>query len=112
MTAAPADFVDRHQLIVTGKGGVGKTTTAAALALLAAERGKRTLVCELDAKGNLSSFLECGKTEFEPREVQPNLFAMSMDSEESLKEYLSLQLRLPFLGRIGPIARIFEYVAT
>jgi anion-transporting ArsA/GET3 family ATPase len=109
---APADLLDRRLLIVTGKGGVGKTTTAAALALLAAERGKRTLVCELDAKGNLASFLECGPTKFEPREVAPQLYAMSMDSEESLKEYLSLQLRLPFLGRIGPIARIFEYVAT
>ncbi len=109
---APADLLDRRLLIVTGKGGVGKTTTAAALAQLAADRGKRTLVCELDAKGNLSSFLECGQSKFEPREVGPNLFAMSMDSEESLKEYLSIQLRLPLLVRIGPLNRIFEYVAT
>ncbi len=109
---APADLLDRRLLIVTGKGGVGKTTAAAALAQLAADRGKRTLVCELDAKGNLSSFLECGQTKFEPREVGPNLFAMSMDSEESLKEYLSIQLRLPLLVRIGPLNRIFEYVAT
>ncbi len=109
---APADLLDRRLLIVTGKGGVGKTTTAAALAQLAADRGKRTLVCELDAKGNLSSFLECGKTTFTPREVGHNLFAMSMDSEESLKEYLSIQLRLPLLVRIGPLNRIFEYVAT
>ncbi|MEY2418692.1 MAG: hypothetical protein QOG90_1372 [Actinomycetota bacterium] len=109
---APADLLDRRLLIVTGKGGVGKTTTSAALAQLAADRGKRTLVCELDAKGNLSHFLECGPTRFEPREVSHNLFAMSMDSEESLKEYLSLQLRLPLLVRIGPLNRIFEYVAT
>ena len=107
-----ADLLDRRLLIVTGKGGVGKTTTSAALAQLAADRGKRTLVCELDAKGNLSHFLECGPTKFEPREVSPNLFAMSMDSEESLKEYLSLQLRLPLLVRIGPLNPIFEYVAT
>lgn len=110
--SAPADLLDRRLLIVTGKGGVGKTTTAAALAQLAADRGKRTLVCELDAKGNLSSFLECPKTGFAPREVSPNLFAMSMDTEESLKEYLSIQLKLPLLVRIGPLNRIFEYVAT
>lgn len=109
---APADLLDRRLLIVTGKGGVGKTTTAAALAQLAADRGKRTLVCELDAKGNLSSFLECPQTSFVPREVSPNLFAMSMDTEESLKEYLSIQLKLPLLVRIGPLNRIFEYVAT
>ncbi len=109
---APADLLDRRLLIVTGKGGVGKTTVAAALAQLAADRGKRTLVCELDAKGNLAAFLESGPTAFKPREAGPNLFAMSMDPEESLKEYLSLQLRLPLLVRIGPLNRIFEYVAT
>jgi anion-transporting ArsA/GET3 family ATPase len=37
---------------------------------------------------------------------------MSMDPEESLKEYLTLQLRLPLMARIGPLARIFEFVAT
>ncbi|MDP1794138.1 MAG: ArsA family ATPase [Acidimicrobiales bacterium] len=109
---APADLLDRRLLIVTGKGGVGKTTVAAALAQLAADRGKRTLVCELDAKGNLAAFLECGPTKFAPREAGPNLFAMSMDPEESLKEYLSLQLKLPLLVKIGPLNRIFEYVAT
>lgn len=109
---APADLLDRRLLIVTGKGGVGKTTVAAALGQLAADRGKRTLVCELDAKGNLAAFLECGPTKFKEREAGPNLWAMSMDPEESLKEYLSLQLRLPLLVKIGPLNRIFEYVAT
>src|SRR4029453_1021979 len=37
---------------------------------------------------------------------------MSMDTEDSLKEYLTLQLRLPLMARIGPLARIFEFVAT
>ncbi|MGH8879310.1 MAG: ArsA-related P-loop ATPase, partial [Stackebrandtia sp.] len=94
-----------HVHVVTGKGGVGKTTVAAGLALLAAERGKRTLVCEVDAKGSLAGSFEVADTSFEPREVQPRLFAMSMDTEESLKEYLSLQLKLPLVTRIGPIAR-------
>ena len=106
------DLLERKLLFVTGKGGVGKTTVAAALALIAAERGKRTLVCEFDAKGNLADFFESGRTKFEPRQVVPNLFAMSMDAEASLKEYLTLQLRLPLMARIGPLARIFEFVAT
>jgi anion-transporting ArsA/GET3 family ATPase len=110
--AAPPDLLDRRLLFVTGKGGVGKTTVAAALAYLAAQRGKRTLVCEFDAKGNLADFLEAGPTRFTPREVSPGLWAMSMDTEDSLKEYLSLQLRMPLLTKIGPLARIFEYVAT
>jgi anion-transporting ArsA/GET3 family ATPase len=44
--------------------------------------------------------------------VQHSLWAMSMNTEASLKEYMSLQLRLPLLSRIGPLARTFEFVAT
>ena len=106
------DLLDHKLLFVTGKGGVGKTTVAAALALLGAERGKRTLVCEIDAKGNLADFFETGPTHFEEREIAPRLFAMSMDTEASLKQYLSIQLKLPLVARVGPLARIFEFVAT
>ncbi len=44
--------------------------------------------------------------------MSPGLFAMSMDTEESLKEYLSLQLKIPVLARIGPLARTFDFVAN
>lgn len=106
------DLLDRRLLFVTGKGGVGKTTVAAGLALAAAQRGKRTLVCEVDAKGNLADVFEARRTGWEPTEIQPGLFAMSMSTEESLKEYLRLQLRVPLLGRIGPLARSFDFVAN
>jgi anion-transporting ArsA/GET3 family ATPase len=105
-------LLDRRLLFVTGKGGVGKTTVAAALGLLGARLGKRTLVCEVDAKGNLAEFYEAGPTAFKAREIQDGLWAMSMDTEESLKEYLSLQLKLPLLSRIGPLARTFDFIAT
>lgn len=105
-------LLDRQLLFVTGKGGVGKSTVAAALALLGASQGKRTLVGEVDAKGNLADFLAVERTSFQPVEVQPNLWAMSMDPEESLREYLQLQLRLPVMARIGPLNRVFEFVAT
>src|SRR4051795_4116749 len=106
------DLLDRKLIFVTGKGGVGKTTVAAALALLGASQGKKTLLCEVDAKGNLSDFFETGPTRFEEREIQPNLWAMSMDTEASLKQYLALQLKLPLVARIGPLARMFDFVAT
>ena len=54
MGAAP-DLLDRRLLFFTGKGGVGKSTVTAATALLAAERGKRVLLVEVDAKGNLTA---------------------------------------------------------
>ena len=105
-------LIDRRLLFVTGKGGVGKSTVAAGIALLAAEQGKRTLVCEVDAKGGLAGFYEASPTSFEPTEVQPRLWAMTMDTEASLKEYLSLQLKLPLVARIGPLARTFDFVAN
>jgi anion-transporting ArsA/GET3 family ATPase len=106
------DLLDRKLIFVTGKGGVGKTTVAAALGWLAAAEGKRTLVCEVDAKGNLADFYETGPTAFEEREIVPRLWAMSMDTEASLRQYLALQLKLPLAARIGPIAKMFDFVAS
>lgn len=108
----PPDLLDRSLLFVSGKGGVGRTTVAAALGLVAAGRGKRTLLCEVDSKGNLSDFLECRDLRFKEAQVMPNLYAMAMDTEESLREYLKLNVRVPIVGRLGPVARAFDFVAT
>ncbi len=106
------DLLDRKLIFVTGKGGVGKTTVAASLALLAAGRGKRTLVCEVDAKGNLADFYETRATGFNEREISPGLWAMSMDTEASLRQYLAIQLKIPLVARVGPLARMFDFVAS
>jgi anion-transporting ArsA/GET3 family ATPase len=105
-------LLDRRLLFVTGKGGVGKTTVAAAIGVLAARLGQRTLVAEVDAKGNLADFFEVPVTTFEPRELAPGLFAMTMHTEDSLKEYLRLQLKIPLVARLGPLARTFDFVAN
>lgn len=108
----PLALLDRRLVFVTGKGGVGKTTIAAALAQLAASQGKRTLLCEVDAKGDVSGVFETGPMEFRERKIAPHLWAMSMDTEASLKEYLSLHLKIPLLSRVGPLARTFDFVAN
>lgn len=105
-------LLDRKLVFFSGKGGVGKTSVAAAFALLAAQRGKRVLVCEVDAKGSLADVFEADPITWAPRELAPGLFAMAMNTEESLKEYLSMQLKIPLLARIGPLARSFDFVAT
>ena len=61
MSGTGPGLLDRRLLFVTGKGGVGKTSIAAGLALLSAQRGRRTLVCEIDAKGDLADSFECGR---------------------------------------------------
>ena len=96
---------------VTGKGGVGKTTVAAAIAEVAARHGRRTLLCEMDAKGALANAFDVGELAFEPTEVAPDLFAMAMNTEDSLREYLRLFVKIPLLGRIGPLASTFDFVA-
>jgi len=104
-------LLDLELVFVTGKGGVGKTTVAAAIAEVAARRGKRVLVCEMDAKGALATAFEVAELEFEPTEVEPGLHAMSMNTEDALQEYLRLFVKIPFIGRIGPLASTLDFVA-
>lgn len=104
-------LLDLQLLWVTGKGGVGKTTMAAAFAEVAARGGRSVLVCEMDAKGALATAFEVGELEFEPTEVEPGLSAMTMSTEDSLREYLRLFVKIPLIGRIGPLASTFDFVA-
>ena len=65
----------------------------------------------MDAKGALSRAFDVGSLEFEPTTVAPNLSAMTMNTEDSLREYLRLFVKIPLLGRIGPLAKTFDFVA-
>jgi anion-transporting ArsA/GET3 family ATPase len=60
----------------------------------------------------VAGFYEAPPTGFHEKEILPGLFAMTMDTEASLREYLKLQLRIPVVGRIGPLAKAFDFVAT
>ncbi|MEZ4684569.1 MAG: ArsA family ATPase [Bacteroidia bacterium] len=73
-------------ILFTGKGGVGKTTMAAATALKASQQGYRTLVMSTDPAHSLADALdlELGP---EPVEISPNLFAQEFDVYYSMKKY-------------------------
>ncbi len=105
-------WLEQRLLFFTGKGGTGKSTMAAAAALLAARNGRRVLLVDVDSKGSAARLLEHPGVGYSPVEVQPGVRAMAMDTEKSLREYLKLHLRVPVVGRIGPVARAFEFVAT
>jgi len=106
------ELLDRKLLFFTGKGGVGKSTVAAATALLAADIGKRVLLVEVDAKGDIPAQFERAPVGFTPKEIHPGVLAMAMDTEASLQEYIKLNLRVPVMGRLGPLAHILDFVAA
>jgi anion-transporting ArsA/GET3 family ATPase len=110
--SAPENPLNRRLLFVTGKGGVGKSTVSAALAEYASRIGKTVLLVEVDAKGNLADFFEHEPVGFDPVEIQPNLHLMTMNTQDSLREYMRLFLKVPLLGRLGPIANMFDWIAT
>ena len=112
MNGPAPELLDRRLLFFTGKGGVGKSTMAAATALLASSIGKRVLLVEVDAKGDIPAQFEHAPVGFTPKEIHPGVLAMAMDTEASLQEYLRLNLRVPVIGRIGPLARVLDFVAT
>ena len=80
-------------LIVTGKGGVGKTTVCAAEALALAQKGKRVLVAMCNAKERLSTMLGSELIGPEVTSVAPNVWAVNMDPEVALEEYGMLMLK-------------------
>ena len=73
-------------ILFTGKGGVGKTTSAAATAMKAAQRGIKTLVISTDPAHSLSDALDIKLTP-EPTEIMPNLFAQEFDVYYSMEKY-------------------------
>jgi anion-transporting ArsA/GET3 family ATPase len=105
-------MLEKRLVIVSGKGGVGKSAVASGLALLAQRQGLRILTVEMESGGGLSAHFGTGPLAFKPREVRPGLHAMQMVRSDALLEYLSLQLRLPGMGRFGAVARAFDALAT
>lgn len=111
MPALLDDLFARRVLFVTGKGGTGKSTIAAALALLGADEGLRTLVIDVDARGDVARFLGAGPPGYRAKEVVPGLHHLAIHPDEALDEYLRLSLRLPRLYRMGPMNRVLEFIA-
>ena len=89
-----SDLLDRRFLAVIGKGGTGKTTVAASLALLAASRGKRVLVAMAQARERMSAMLETEVIGADVMNILPRIDAVNMDPEVCLDEYGMMVLRV------------------
>jgi anion-transporting ArsA/GET3 family ATPase len=82
-----AALANKRLVIVTGKGGVGKTTVAAALALDFARAGLRTLVCEVNAKERIAPLLGRGEVGAKVTSLEENLWAVNVQPYEAMREY-------------------------
>mgnify|MGYP000680692572 CR=1 FL=1 len=93
---------------VTGKGGVGKTTVAAALALRAAAIDGRVLAVDTLNSGDLARTIE---TSVPPGGPQPEVLGLT--TQDSLNEYVRRYLKVPISpASIGPLSRIFDFVSN
>ena len=106
------DLLDKRLVFVTGKGGVGKTTVAVALGLRAAAEGKRTIVCEVASQENASRFFDHTEVGFHEVEMEENLWSISIDPDESMREYVLLQLKVRAMRDLLFRSRIFTYLAA
>jgi len=105
-----AQMLERRVVILTGKGGVGKSTSAAAFALIASQQGKRVLVIEVDAKGNVADFFDTNRVGFKCRRLHQGVYSLSMQPQESMHEYLSIMLHLPKFS-LNPLSGFMEYAS-
>jgi anion-transporting ArsA/GET3 family ATPase len=104
--------LDQRIVFLTGKGGVGKSTVAAALGLVATRRGKRTIICEVAQQERMSSVFHTEGVGYHETEIADDLYAFSIDPQRALEEYLQLQIRIKPVYDLMFKNRIFTYFAA
>lgn len=87
------DVSDRRLVLVLGKGGVGRTTVAAALASRLAARGRQTLLYETNANDRFGMYFDKPVLGTEVTELGPNLFGVNTNPSAALAEYGMMVLK-------------------
>jgi anion-transporting ArsA/GET3 family ATPase len=107
-----SELLDKRLVIVTGKGGVGKSTVALALGLAAAREGRRTILCEVASQEHLSHVFHRAEVGFHEVEMVDDLWAISIDPDEAMREYVLLQLKVKAMRDLLFRSRVFTYLAA
>ena len=116
---------DRVRLhVVTGKGGTGKTTVAASLALGLASRGKRVLLCEVEGRQGIAQLFDVPPLPYEERLIASgpdqdragggagHVYALAIDPESALLEYLAMYYRLGRAGKALDRFGVVDFATT
>src|SRR2546430_2698627 len=103
---------DRNLIYVTGKGGVGRSTVAGALGLVAAARGRRTIVCEVAERGRLPGVFGREREGAEEIELADGLWAASIDPQAALEEWRRTQVGGPLVRLLAQSSAFQYFVAA
>lgn len=111
------DWADVRLHVVTGKGGTGKTTVAAALALALAAGGRTVLLCEVEGRQGIAQLFDVAPLPYEERKVAVapgggDVFALAVDAEAALLEYLQMYYKLGRAGRTLDRFGVVDFATT
>jgi anion-transporting ArsA/GET3 family ATPase len=119
MAPPSSDFPGVQLHIVTGKGGTGKSTVSAALALALASRGKTVLLCEVEGRQGIAQLFDVSPLPYEERLIAKatehghgDVYALAIDAEEALLEYLSMYYRLGRAGKALDRFGVIDFATT
>lgn len=103
------ELLNHRLLFFTGKGGVGKSTVVASLAVVAARLGMRPLIAEIHTKSAMKQIFGAPFVGFVPLEITDNIWAINISAEESLLEYIEQHVKIRRLAKLIVKNKILKY---